>query len=254
MRHGWRSAKLTMLGTTTMLVLVTPSSASERSQQSGTNQAPPENHAVTAIDIALDPGATMVQRAKVANAELLKNYPQGFKLDSSHHPHITIVQRFVKTADLKEVYDATNLVFIEEKPAKWELKATKFNYFKDKNRETGLECILVEATPDLLRLQQKLLDAIAPFTVATATAAAFETTPDHPEINESTIHFVTHFLQTSTGKNYSPHISTGAGRVDFLEQVLAKPFNAVLFSPARICIYQLGNYGTARKELKAFEN
>jgi hypothetical protein len=218
------------------------------------SHAQAEDHAVTAIDIALNPGATMVRRAEKANAELLNNYPEGFKLDASHHPHITIVQRFVNSADLEKVYDATNRVLIKEKPAKWKLKAIKFNYFRERDKETGLECIVVEPTPDLLRLQQELLDAIAPFTVATGTAAAFETTPDHPEINESTIHFVTHFLQTSTGKKYSPHVSTGVGKVDFLDNVLAKPFNAFLFSPAGVSIYQLGNYGTARKELKSFEN
>jgi hypothetical protein len=254
MRHGWKLAKLAMLGITTGLVFVSPSSASEGSQQSTTNRDPAKDHAVTAIDIALNPGATMIRRAKTANAELLKNYPEGFKLDASHHPHITIVQRFVKTADLKKVYDATNRVLVEEKPAQWKLKATKFNYFKDKNKETGLECIVVEPTPELIRLQQKLLDAIAPFTVATGTAAAFETTPDHREINESTIHFVTDFLQTSTGNKYSPHISTGVGKVDFLDKVLAKPFNAVLFSPASVAVYKLGNHGTARKELKSFKN
>ena len=32
---------------------------------------------VTAIDILLDPDATMIQHATAANAQLLKNYPQG---------------------------------------------------------------------------------------------------------------------------------------------------------------------------------
>jgi hypothetical protein len=32
---------------------------------------------------------------------------------------------------------------------------------------------------------------------------------------------------------------------------VAKPFEALTFSPASASVYQLGNYGTARKELKA---
>src|SRR5580704_16604022 len=36
---------------------------------------------VTAIDILLEPDATMVQRAQADNARLLKAYPDGFALD-----------------------------------------------------------------------------------------------------------------------------------------------------------------------------
>lgn len=222
------------------------------SKASNKSKTQNEEPAVIAIDIALNPGATMTKRAEEANAELRKNYAKGFALDASHHPHITLVQRFVKTADLEKVYDATNKILVKEKPAGLKLKALKFNYFKDKGKDTGLECIVVESTPELLKLQQELLDAIAPYTAATGTAAAFETTKDDPEINESTIHFVTHFLQTSTGKKYSPHVSTGVGSVEFLDKVVAKPFHEFSFSPAGVSIYHLGNYGTARKELKSF--
>ena len=45
---------------------------------------------VIAIDIALEPDATMVQHAMTANARLLKSFPKGFALDETHHPHVTI--------------------------------------------------------------------------------------------------------------------------------------------------------------------
>ena len=38
-------------------------------------------NSVTAIDIALEPDATMLQHAKAANARLLKSFPKGFALD-----------------------------------------------------------------------------------------------------------------------------------------------------------------------------
>ena len=44
---------------------------------------------VTAIDIALEPDAIMVERAEAANAGLLKVFSEGFVLDATHHPHIT---------------------------------------------------------------------------------------------------------------------------------------------------------------------
>src|SRR6516162_11929364 len=61
---------------------------------------------VTAIDICLEPDATMVQHAEAVNARLRGVFPEGFALDASHRPHITLVQRFVRTADLDQVYAA----------------------------------------------------------------------------------------------------------------------------------------------------
>jgi hypothetical protein len=51
-----------------------------------------QQNLVTAIDIALEPDATMVQHAKAANARLLKSFPKGFSLDETHHPHVSMLQ------------------------------------------------------------------------------------------------------------------------------------------------------------------
>ena len=62
-----------------------------------------QQNAITAIDIALEPDATMIQHAQADNARLLKAFPKGFALDASHHPHISMLQQFVRTADLEGV-------------------------------------------------------------------------------------------------------------------------------------------------------
>jgi hypothetical protein len=41
----------------------------------------------------------------------------------------------------------------------------------------GLGGIVVKPIPEIVHLQQELIDAIAPYSVKTATAAAFYTTP-----------------------------------------------------------------------------
>src|SRR5580698_63248 len=74
---------------------------------------------VTAIDIALEPDATMIRHAKAANARLLKDFPKGFALDATHHPHVSILQQFARTSDLDKVYDAAASVFRNEKPLGW---------------------------------------------------------------------------------------------------------------------------------------
>src|ERR1700760_2997325 len=69
-----------------------------------------QRNPVTAIDIALEPDATMVQHAMAANARLLKDFPKGFTLDATHHPHISMLQQFVLTDDLDKVYAAATAV------------------------------------------------------------------------------------------------------------------------------------------------
>src|SRR5262245_12067695 len=87
-----------------------------------------QENVVTAIDIALEPDATMIQHAEAANARLLKIFPKGFRLDATHHPHISILQRYVRTADLDKVYAAAGKVLADEKVTVWKLKAFKYYY------------------------------------------------------------------------------------------------------------------------------
>ena len=125
---------------------------------------------VTAIDILLEPDATMVQHALADNARLLKAYPDGFALDATHHPHITCFKQFVRTADLGKVYTAANRILANEKVTSWNLKAFKYYYIPVP--PNGIAGVVVEPTegsaPPLL-----VVDAVAPFTEGTGTAAAF---------------------------------------------------------------------------------
>jgi len=212
---------------------------------------PAEQNAITAIDIALEPDATLIQHAEAVNARLLKVFPKGFALDATHHPRITILQRYVRTADLGEVYAAVGKVLANEKAAGWKLKAFKYYYIPWK--DIGLAGIVVEPTDDLLKLQQKLIDAVAPFTVETGTAAAFVTTPEEPDINQPTIDYVATFVPQATGKDFNPHVTVGIASQDYLKQMLAEPFAGFTFSPAGASVYQLGNFGTAQKKLKTWE-
>ena len=72
-------------------------------------------NAITAIDILLEPDATMIQHATATNDRLRKVFPKGFALDASHRPHITLVQRFVLTENLDKVYAAVGKVFAAAK-------------------------------------------------------------------------------------------------------------------------------------------
>jgi hypothetical protein len=210
-----------------------------------------QQNEVTAIDIALEPDATMIQHAEAANARLLEVFPKGFRLDATHHPHISMLQRYVRTADLDKVYAAAGKVLADENVTGWKLNAFKYYFLPWK--DIGLGGIVIEPTDDLLRLQQELIDAVAPFTEKTGTAAAYVTTPEDPEINQPTIDYVAAFVPQETGKKFNPHVTIGVGPQDYLKAMVAEPFDVFTFSPASASVYQLGNLGTARQKLKAWE-
>jgi hypothetical protein len=208
-----------------------------------------QQNPVTAIDIALEPDATMVQHAMAANARLLKSFPKGFTLDETHHPHVSMLQQFVNTNDLDKVFAAANAVLAKEKPTTWTLKAFKSYYIPAP--PIGLAGIVVEPTEDLHRLQDALIKAVEPYTVKTGMPAAFFSDEGGRDIQKSLIGYVENFVTDAAGKRFNPHVTIGVGTEKYLNEMLAEPFPSFTFSPAGASVYQLGAFGTARKELKA---
>ena len=194
-----------------------------------------QDDSVAAIDVVLEPDETMTVRACGVNARLLAVYPQGFALDADHQPHITVLQRFVRSADLNDLYAAANTVFASENPTTWTLTASKAYYIA--SPPIGLAGIVVEATDDLLRLQQKLIDAIAPYTVATGTVDAFASVQQGRDIQEFLVQYVATFVPGASGSNFNPHVTTGVGPQSCLDEMLAEPFEAFTFSPDAAAIY-----------------
>ncbi len=218
-----------------------------------TSTVQPGADALVAIDIALEPDETMVQRSLADNTRLLKNFSMGYALDETHHAHVTMLQRFVHSADLEKVYAAIAGAVATENPPSWKLKAFKYYYIPA--GPIGLAGIVVEVTDDLLRLQQTLVDAVAPFSIATATADAFFRLPSEPMLHEvpALVQYVGAFVPEHSGKNFMPHVTIGVGTKEYLDAMLAAPFEAFTFSPAGASVYQLGDFGTARKNLNTLE-
>ncbi|HBK09003.1 MAG TPA: hypothetical protein DDZ81_24620 [Acetobacteraceae bacterium] len=207
--------------------------------------------AVTAIDILLNPDETVIKAAEAVNARMLRDFPKGFSLDATHRPHITLLQRYVRTADLDNIYTVVDRIFRKEAVTGFKLKATKHYYIP--SGEIGLSGIVIETTADLLRLQQELIDAVAAFTVKSGTSAAFITAPGDPEINQGTMHYIEVFVPEHSGTKFLPHVSTGIATRAYLDKMMAEPFESFTFSPIGAAIYHLGDFGTARTELRAFD-
>ena len=206
------------------------------------------DHRMTAIDIALKPGDAMVRRARADNERLLKAFPQFFALDATHHPHMTILQQFVRTAELEKVAAAANAILGKERVKGWRLKATGYYYIP--SPPLGIAGIVVEPTEALHRLQRELLDAVAPFTERTGTPAAFYSTEDGRDIQPGLIDYVADFVAVAAGDKFNPHVTIGVAPTAYLDKMFAEPFKAFTFSAVGAAVYHLGTFGAVRKELR----
>jgi hypothetical protein len=207
--------------------------------------------AVTAIDILLEPDATMLARSADNNARLLEVFPKGFALDAAHTPHITLIQSFVRTADLDKVYAAAGKVLARANVTAMQLEA--FKYYYAPGGDVGVAGICAKPTPEIMKLQADIIAAVAPFTVKTGAVGAFTAPHDDPANDAALIDYVSTFVPKMSGENFNPHVSTGVAPKAYLDQMLAEPFESFTFSPAGAAVYQLGPFGTAAKKLKEWD-
>jgi len=203
---------------------------------------------ITAIDILLQPDATMLKHAADNNARLLKAYPKGFPLDAAHTPHITMLQCFVRTADLDKLYSAEEKVLVAAHVNGMKLDAVKLYYIPA--GALGVAGIVAKPTPGLLKLQADVIAAANPFMVQTGPISAFTAGHDDPAMDKALIQYVSTFEQSAAGEHFNPHVSTGNAPKAYLDQMMAEPFEPFTFSPAGAAVYQLGPFGTAAKKLK----
>jgi len=207
---------------------------------------------VTAIDILLEPDATMLQHAAADNARLLGAYPQGFALDATHTPHITMLQCFVRTADLDNLFAAEGKVLAAANVTAMKLDAFK-RYYLATGGGLGVAGICAKPTPEILKLQADIIAAASPFNLRGGPIGAFTAGHDNPAIDAALIGYVSTFEQIGAGAKFNPHVSTGTATTAYLDQMNAEPFEPFAFSPAGAAVYQLGPFGTAAKELHQFD-
>jgi hypothetical protein len=63
------------------------------------------------------------------------------------------------------------------------------------------------------------------------------------------IEYVSTFVPHASGEQFDPHVTTGIGPREYLDKMLAEPFEPFTFAPAGAAVYQLGQFGTAAKKL-----
>ncbi len=213
------------------------------------NHARTAKSEIIAIDVLLEPDAVMLKQAMASNARLRGVHPDGFRFDATHTPHITMMMAFVRRADLAKFYAAEKKVFTAVDLKAIKLEAFKY-YYAPAESGFGLLGICARPSPELVKLQADIISAARPFVLNSGSAEAFATRHNDPALDESLAQFVAAFEQKATGAKFNPHVSTGLAPKEYLDKLLAEPFEPFTFAPARAAVFQLGPYGAAAKKLK----
>ena len=206
---------------------------------------------LTAIDILVNPDDATIRHAERWNARMRESVPSGFALDATHQPHITTLQRFVRTADLDNVYAGIEQTLAATDVAALSYRAVALRHADWGVPGQGLAAIVIRPSPQVIDFQARLLAAVTPFTESSSTSAAFVTEPGE-EITQSTFDWVEGYVPGQIGEGYIPHITVGFATVEDLETIEAEPFDTFEIQPVSCAVYQLGNNGTARALLKTW--
>lgn len=204
-----------------------------------------QTNGLIAIDVLIEPDTPMLREAEAMNARLRAVHPAGYALDEAHRPHITLVQRFVRAADLDRVSAAVAKVLADHRAGALRLRASNYVAVEFGG---GLLMLGTDNPPALASLQQAVVDAVAPYAMSGGTAAAFVPDPSGP-IVQGTIDWVERFVPDASGARFWPHVTVGVAPYEKLRPIAAEPFAGFEFGVAGVAIYQLGNYGTAAKLL-----
>ena len=203
---------------------------------------------LTAIDILIDPDAAALARARQVNAQLLESVPAppGWEFDDTHLPHITTLQRYVRSEDLDQVYAAIEATIDATDMASLSFEALKITHADWGFPGIAPTVLQVAVSPGVLAFQAALVQAVAPFVEPGGTADAFVADPGE-EISPTIIDWVEAYVPAQIGDgNYFPHITVGVATFDDLKVIEAEPFETFTVHPASVSVYHLGNNGTAR--------
>ena len=207
---------------------------------------------LTAVDVLVNPDEATLGHAFAWNTRMRESVPDGFALDASHQPHITTLQRYVRTADLDDAYDAVHRTLAATDTSALSYQSVGIRHADWGVPGQGLAVILLRPGPQVLDFQAALLAAISPFTESGGTAAAFVTEPGEG-ISQSTLDWVDGYVPAQIGPDrYTAHITVGFATLDDLGAIEAEPFDAFTVRPTAVAAYQLGNSGAARKLLQAW--
>ena len=185
--------------------------------------------------VALDVVLLLPSAAATAVARLnaqLEPPPAGFVFDDTHLPHVTLVQQFVREADLAMALGV--LV-----PTALETPAIPL-------RGTGLRrgrtttSLGVDGGAALRLLHERLLARLGPHAAAPGDASAFVAGGE--PARDGDVEWVTQFRAQATGARFEPHVTLGVGALDDAATRIA-------FTATELAACHLGRFCTCRRVL-----
>jgi hypothetical protein len=92
-----------------------------------------------------------------------RSVPSGFALDAAHQPHVTTLQRYVRTADLDHVYDAVEQTIKATDVAALGYEAVAIGHVDLGVPGQGLAALVIKPRGEVLDFQANLLKAVTRF-------------------------------------------------------------------------------------------
>jgi len=188
---------------------------------------------IIAIDVAFLLPDDAHARALAVNAKLWEQSALGFRFDETHLPHITLVQQFVRRASLPDLFAAVEVVLGDFSPL-------TLTVSRIETRGETVQFVIVPH-PELQRLHERLLEALAPFDEGDGPAEAFANGDEPPRPRD--LEWVRNYRARASGQAYFPHITLGKG-------VVTEPIAPFSFTADRIALCQLGRFCTCRVILR----
>lgn len=193
-----------------------------------------------ALDVALllpDEAARAVVRL---NARL-HDPPAGFAFDATHLPHVTLVQQFVRDADLPGVLPRLGRVASQTPPLA--LRGTGLQ------RGRSTTSLSVEGGTALRALHDRLVACLAPHAAPAVdgsdfAADAFVADGEPPRSGD--IEWVTRFRTRAAGDRFEPHVTLGVGELD------RGAVPRIAFTATELAACHLGRFCTCRRVLGAW--
>jgi 2'-5' RNA ligase superfamily len=202
---------------------------------------------LVAIDVLLKPDQRMLTAADEWNKRLREQMPQGFSLDETHRPHITLLQHYIAEKDLDAVVAVVKSLAATANLEKTKLTAKGLYHIP--GGQIGLQGITIKPSEEILALQTKVIQAMAPFRKSGGDQAAFAPDPTGTPFDPFLFKYVDSFVEKQAGKNYNPHVTTGTAPLEWLKAREQDPFQSFEFGVNELAVYKLGNFGTAAKRL-----
>lgn len=195
-----------------------------------------------AVNVALSVPEKLQDRVKVINNELKEANSSSFLFDSTHIPHLTILQFYIEERNLNSF-----LTGIEVEKLKALKLKTKDFVTSDLEKDSSMKFLNLsfQKTEVLSQFQRMVIARSSLFRVRSGTREAFY---EPLSIDQQFVKYVSNFVDEEAGEKFSPHITLGLVNKWDRDNSSIKPNEEFLFD--EIIISQIGNYGTARKILK----